>query len=540
MHVLITLLLIAFIYLNLRWGEGDGIRRFGSSDAPATTTSHGIARNCVEVVAVDQDDDLKFNPLLRSWDDSPFSIPPFESVEPKHFKSAFDYAMEKHLEDLRDIVNNPDQPSFENVMAAYDRAGYILNKVSAVFSALRGSVNIDEIKKLSKEMSPILSRHMSKTYHLEGLFEKINEVYKSRNKSGLNLEQKRLIEVVHDKFLRQGANFGKAQKQAYSELLAELSSLHVEFSQNILIDEESFEMILRKDDFSGCPDSLVGSAKQVAEERGKADDEYVLTLSRTFVEPFLTYSNQRDLRKALFESWISRGELSEERDNVRIAEEVLRLRHKQAAFFGYDNYAEWKLTDRMAKTPENVNKLLDDVWKRAKVVADKEREDMETFVRKSGESLNGGIQPWDWRYYARKAYAGVDVSEQLKPYLSLENVFDMATYTSSKLFGLDYTERHDISGYHPDVKVYEVRENSKDRTVAIFMKDDFARRSKSSGAWMSELRTQKANLGGMDGVEGLPVVMNNNNFAKASSTLLSFDEAATLFHELGHGHHVSL
>ena len=530
-HALILSLAIMACFYLPSW-KGDGPRRISNN------ARSDIVRNCA---ATDQDD-FDTNPLLRSWSDLPFNIPPFAEIEPEHFKPAFEFAMEKHLKELRDIVENPDKPTFENVMAAYDRSGYILNKVSSVFSALRGSANIDAIKELSVEMSPILSRHRSKTYHMEGLFEKINEIYKFRNTSDLSSEQIRLVEVVHDKFLREGANFDENQKKEYSELLAELASLHVAFSQNVLVDEESFEMVLQKSDFSGCPESLIDAANKVAIERGKASDEYVLTLSRTFVEPFLTFSNRRDLRKFLFEKWISRGQLSQERDNVHLAEKILKLRQKQAAFFGFDNYAEWKLTDRMAKTPKNVSKLLDDVWSRAKLVAEKEREEMEKFVSDSGEILDGGIQPWDWRYYARKTYSGSDVSEQLKPYLSLDTVFDMATYTSSKLFGLKYVERSDITSYHSDVRTYEVREeteNSQDRIVSIFMKDDFARRCKSSGAWMSELRSQKNNLASADLIEGLPIVMNNNNFAKANPTLLSFDEATTLFHELGHGHHVS-
>eukprot|EP00814_Leptocylindrus_danicus_P010141 CAMPEP_0116019558 /NCGR_PEP_ID=MMETSP0321-20121206/9303_1 /TAXON_ID=163516 /ORGANISM="Leptocylindrus danicus var. danicus, Strain B650" /LENGTH=736 /DNA_ID=CAMNT_0003490141 /DNA_START=132 /DNA_END=2342 /DNA_ORIENTATION=+ len=487
------------------------------------------------------------NPLLSDWSSQPFHIPPFADIKAEHFQPAFEVSMKEHMDELQAIVDNADEPTFDNVLLPYDRAGHLLGRVSHVFGTLSSSMNTDEIKKLDKEMSPILSRHTSSAYHLPGLFDKIKAVYDQREDAALNLtdEQKRLVKVVYDNFTRKGANFSEEQKKEYAELLAELSSLHVAFGQNVLVDEETFEMVLKLEDMVGCPDSFIAAAKTAAQERNKADDEYVLTLSRTFVEPFLTYADRRDLRESLFKSWTQRGQLHPDRNNVKIAVDILKLRQKQAEFFGCKNYAEWQLKDRMANTVEKVSNLLNDVWPRAKEAANKERVQMEEFIRRNSSNstdgdagLDGGIQPWDWRYYAQKANSDVDVTAELKPYLSREAVFQMATDVSSKLYNLKYVERPDIVSWHPDVVTYEVRDATTDELVAIFMKDDYTRQYKSSGAWMSEVRSQNGNLpAGMDAIEGIPIVTNNNNIAKADPSLLSFDEGTTLFHELGHGHH---
>jgi len=305
-------------------------------------------------------------------------------------------------------------------------------------------------------------------------------------------------------------------------------------------------MVIKSEDMEGCPEDLVSSARQAAMDRNHdGPDDHVITLGRSLVEPFLTYSSRRDLRKKAFEAFSQRGELSEVRDNLSIATKVLRLRKQQAKLMGKSTFAEFQTEDTMAQSPENVLKLLSDVWARAKDAANREREMMETFLTENGESLDGGFQPWDWRYYAekvRQANFNFDESE-LKPYLSLNAVTNAVFDVSNKLYGLKYVKRDDIEAYHPDVNVYEVRRNKgdtdEDELVALFLHDNYARQNKSSGAWMSEYRSQKKNLvPGADPIESIPIVSNNNNFAKGSgSTLLSFDDGVTLFHEMGHGHH---
>ena len=312
----------------------------------------------------------------------------------------------------------------------------------------------------------------------------------------------------------------------------------------VLKDEETYEMVLKTEDLVGCPDSLIEAAKNAAEERDKSDDEYVITLSRSLVEPFLTFAGRRDLREAAWRAWTSRGEMDPNRDNLEIATEILKLRQRQAKLHGYKNFAEYQCVDRMAKTPETVIELLENVWEKAKVSANSERKELEEYVQQQEshtddekDIIENGIQPWDWRYYAEQVrIAKYDFDESLlKPYLSLESVTNAVMAVSNKLFGLKYILRDDIVTYHESVKAYEVRnERDGNKLVAIFMHDNYARQFKSGGAWMSEFRSQTKNLSEENKKEyqGIPIVTNNNNFAKGKNTLLSFDDATTLFHEM--------
>jgi peptidyl-dipeptidase Dcp len=388
-------------------------------------------------------------------------------------------------------------------------------------------------------MSPILSKHRSAAMFLPGLFDKINAVYDKRHDADLNSEQIRLVERIYLDFTRSGASFDGATQKEYAELKAELATLTTQFQQNVMKDEETYEMVLKKEDMSGCPDGLVEAARQAAVDRSKADGEYVITLSRSLVEPFLTFSDRRDLREQAWGAWTRRGELDADRDNLSIATKILKLRKKQAEYHGCKTFAEYQCLDRMAKTPENVMELLENVWERAKKAAIREREALEEFVKESCETLEGGIQPWDWRFYANKVRnAKYNLDETLlKPYLSLDAVSKAFFAVSGNLFGLTYEKRDDVELYHEDVNLYEVK-NKEGKLVSLFIHDNFARPFKASGAWMSEYRSQTRNLPiDADEIEQIPVVSNNNNFAKGSPTLLSFDDATTLFHEGGHGHH---
>jgi peptidyl-dipeptidase Dcp len=334
-------------------------------------------------------------------------------------------------------------------------------------------------------------------------------------------------------FVRSGAQLDTTAQEELANIKADLASLRTQFQQNVLKDESDYELVVTLEDLEGCPDSLVEAALQAAVEKrdGKTatttEKEYVITLSRSLVEPFLVFCQNRDLRKTAFDAWTQRGQMDTQRNNIPIAEKMLRLRQRQAQLYGYKSYAEYQCVDRMAKTPEAVMKLLEDVWERAKGSADKERQALEEYVKESGSlDMADGIQPWDWRFVAervRKAKYDFDES-LLKPYLSLESVRSAMFAVSGNLFGLTYIPRPDLKTYHPDVIAYEVR-NKDDKLVAIFLHDNFSRPFKSSGAWMSEYRSQTKNLvAGADPMEGIPIVSNNNNFAKASgATLLSHD-----------------
>ncbi|KAL9185260.1 hypothetical protein ACHAXT_003037 [Thalassiosira profunda] len=489
------------------------------------------------------------NPLLKSWSDQPFNLPPFKSITPTHFEPALEAAMEAHISDLEEIAASPTD-DFENILAAYDRAGSLYSKVGSVYGNYISSLNTPDMQEVQSKMAPILSRHRSKCYNIPGLFEKIEKMNEIREemleKGEWTAEQARLAERVYIGFVRMGAKLDEESKKEYADIQAELATLQTNFMQNVLKDEEVWEMVLTKEDMEGCPADLVSAARQAAIDRKhEGSHDHVITLGRSLVEPFITYSSRRDLRKKAFEAWTSRGELYEERDNLSIATKILRLRKRQAELMGKETFADYQTEDTMAGSPDNVMKLLTNVWEKAKVAANKEREMMESFLTDKGETLDGGFQPWDWRYYAeqvRQASFNFDESE-LKPYLSLDSVTGAMFDVSNKLYGLKYVPRKDVEAYHPDVNVYEVRRNKagsdEDELVALFLHDNYARAHKSSGAWMSEYRSQKKNLvPGADSIESIPIVSNNNNFAKGSgSTLLSFDDGVTLFHEAGHGHH---
>ncbi|KAG7347989.1 peptidyl-dipeptidase dcp [Nitzschia inconspicua] len=485
------------------------------------------------------------NPLLESWSSQPFSLPPFDKIETHHYQPALEVGMQEQLQELQHIVDNTEPPTFDNVFVAYDRVGATLSKVGGVFSNMCSSMNTPELQQVQTTMTPILSRHRSSTYTMPGLFEKIEQVRKvidqSPDNENLTTEDRRLVERIYLDFTRAGAHFDTEKQQKYADLQAQLASLSTQFMQNVLKDEETYELVLKRDDLSGCPDSLIEAAKNAAEERNKSNDEYVITLSRSLVEPFLTFSDRRDLRQTAWEAWTSRGEMSPDRDNLKIAVEMLQLRQQVAKLHGFDNFAQYQCVDRMAKTPENVIQLLENVWEKAKVSANREREALEQYVNENYGKLEGGIQPWDWRYYAEKVrIAKYNFDESLlKPYLSLDSVTGAVMAVSNKLFGLKYVERDDVVSYNEDVKTYEVRdERNDDKLVAVFIHDNYARPFKSGGAWMSEYRSQSKNfLDENDPYQGIPIVSNNNNFAKGRNTLLSFDDATTLFHEMGHGHH---
>lgn len=538
----------------VRGGGGGGASNIFPSVSLLTTTSLSVSTTTDETatVSIDSENDEHNNPLLKSWKSEPFQLPPFKSINPSHFEPALDAAMKAHLSDLEAIASSSSN-DFDSLLGAYDRAGSLYSKVGSVYGNYISSLNTPEMQAVQTKMAPVLSRHRSKCYNIPGLFEKIEEMHDVKeeklNSGEWDAEQTRLAERVYIGFVRMGAKLDEESKKEFADIQAEQATLQTNFMQNVLKDEETWEMVITSEDMEGCPPDLISSARQAAIDRNHdGPTDHVITLGRSLIEPFLTYSSRRDLRKKAFDAFSSRGELSEERDNLSIATKILRLRKRQANLMDKKTFAEYQTEDTMAQTPENVMKLLTDVWARAKDAADGEREMMEAFLTKKGETLEGGIQPWDWRYYAeqvRQANYNFDESE-LKPYLSLNAVTNAVFDVSNKLYGLKYVKREDVEAYHPDVDVYEVRRNKvgvetddEDELVALFLHDNYARPHKSSGAWMSEYRSQKKNLvHGADPIEAVPIVSNNNNFAKGSgSTLLSFDDGVTLFHEMGHGHH---
>jgi peptidyl-dipeptidase Dcp len=473
------------------------------------------------------------NPLLAPWD-APYGLAPFAGLRPRHFAPAYEVAWRTHRDELDAIAANPAAPTFDNTLAAFDRAGELLTRVNTLFHNLAAAETSPELQAVERAIAPLQAAHESATYMHPALFARIDALHGRRDALGLDPEQARLLDRVHLDFVRAGARLAPAAQQRYAAIVERLATLTTQFAQNVLADEAGFQLVLRSEaDLAGLPGWLRDSARQAAIDRG-IGNAWVITLSMSLVEPFLTFSERRDLRQQAELAWSSRGEHPGAHDNRPLVAEILRLRREQARLHGYASYADYALSDRMARTPAAVGDLLARVWAPAKARAAAEAEELAALAREHGETAP--IERWDWRYWAEKVrqsrYRLTDA--EVKPYFSLEAMTAAMFDCANRLFGISFVEQHGIPTYHPDVHVYEVRDRDGE-PVGVFLADNYARTSKRGGAWMSEYRLQSRNP---DRV--LPIIANHNNFAKAGpgeATLLSLDDARTLFHEFGHGLH---
>jgi peptidyl-dipeptidase Dcp len=471
------------------------------------------------------------NPLLTPWT-APHGLPPFADVRPEHFRPAFDQAMREHRAELDAIAARPGAPSFDDTVAAFDRSGRLLARLEGLFHNLCASETSPELQAVQREMAQPLAAHANAVYMHAGLFARLDALHARRDALPLDAEQRRLLERLHLEFVRAGARLAPPQQARYAQVMERLAELNTRFGQNVLADEAAFRLELRGEaDLAGLPEFVRAAAHQAALDRGL--DGYVVTLSRSLMVPFLTFSERRDLREQAWRAWTGRGEHGGDTDNRAIVREILGLRAEQARLHGHACYADYALEDTMARSQAAVGRLLSDVWQRAKKAVERERAQLQALRAQAGES--GPIEPWDWRYWAeqvRQRHYAIDDAE-VKPYFSLDRMVGAAFDCAGRLFGIRFVERPDLPVYHPDVKAYEVL--AGDRTVGVFLHDNHARPSKRSGAWMNAFRWQSAHDGGT-----LPVIVNNNNFAKGAPgepTLLSFDDVRTLFHEFGHGLH---
>jgi peptidyl-dipeptidase Dcp len=478
--------------------------------------------------------DVETNPLLIDWD-QPHALPPFERVRAEHFRPALERAMRLHKAELAAIATNPARPDFDNTIAAFDRAGDMLARIEALFYSLTASATSPELQAVQREMAGPMAAHWSSVYQDLALFARIDAVHEARAAAALSGEQLRLVERFHTDFVRSGACLPDAQRARYAAVMQRLAELTTAFGQNVLHDEAGYTLALPDEAaLAGLPDFLRAAARQAASERGL--DTPVITLSRSLIVPFLTFSERRDLREQAWRAWIGRGEQDGDHDNRPIAREILALRREQAQLLGQPTYAHHALTDTMAQTPERVWALLDEVWQRGLQALEGERCLLAEAMAAAGG--HGAIEPWDWRYWAEKVRLSrfaLDEAE-LKPYLALPNMVAAVFECAETLFGLRFS-RTDLQAYHEDVVVYEVTDTAG-REIGLFLHDNFSRPAKRSGAWMNALRWQHRN--GPGGEPSRPVILNNNNFAKAapgSQTLLSLDDVRTLFHEFGHGLH---
>ena len=469
------------------------------------------------------------NPLLQAWDE-PFGLPPFERVRPEHFAPAFEQAMAVHRAEIDRIANAADVPTFENTIAALDRSGRLLTRTEQLFFNLTASETSPDLQAVERDIAPKLAAHDNAILLDAKLFTRVDSLHAKRSELALNAEQMRLLERVHLDSILAGARLSAAAKARLSEIVERLAQLQTCFSQNILADEAEWCLWLKdEDDLKGLPEAVRASARTAAAQRGKPE-AWAITLSRSLVVPFLTHSERRELREQAFKAWTRRGENDGPHDNRPIAREILKLRSEQARLNGYATFADYALVDRMAGRPDAVARLLENVWEPAKLKAAKEADALRAIASARGETTD--IAPWDWRYYAelvRKQRYDID-DAMVKPYFSLDRMVEAAFDCAHRLFGIEFVRRPDIVTYHADVRAYEVRRG--EYPIGVFLHDNFARPTKRGGAWMSNYRSQSR----IDG-DVLPIVVNNNNFAKGSPTLLSLDDVRTLFHEFGHGLH---
>ena len=473
------------------------------------------------------------NPLLSPWT-GPFEAPPFAEIADADYRPAFDKALAENVTEIAAIADNPVPATFENTVAAMERAGAQLDKVSSVFFNLSSADTNDKLQTIEREMAPVLSRHSSAIYLNEALFRRIDDLWKRRDTLGLKGEQGRVLERYHTIFSRAGGGLPQEAKARLAAISERLATLGTQFGQNLLADEKAWELVLETEaDRAGLPRALIDAAAATAEARGHSG-KHVITLSRSSIEPFLQFSARRDLRELAFQAWARRGENGGATDNRAIAAETVALRAEKAALLGFENFAAFRLADSMAKTPENARDLLRKVWEPARARAAREEHALQALAASAGGNFT--VEPWDWRYLSEKRRkAEFDLDEgKIKPYFQLDRMIEAAFYTATRLFGVTFAPRANIPLYHPDARAWEVR-NATGQPIALFIGDYFARGSKRSGAWMSVLREQKT----LDG-RVLPIVVNVMNFAKApkgEASLLSFDDARTLFHEFGHGLH---
>ncbi|MDV7271792.1 M3 family metallopeptidase [Thioclava sp. A2] len=467
------------------------------------------------------------NVLLTDWT-GPFALPPFAALRDEDFGPAFDAALEEARANVAQIVANPAAPDFANTIEALEQAEGLLDRVSGLFYNLAGADSTPARQALQRELAPKLSAFSSEVLMNPALFARVQAVVDTAQ--GLSAEQARVLDLYRQMFVRAGAALEGEDATRMAAIKSRLAVLGTEFTQNLLADESEWFMDLAEVDLEGLPAFVVDAARAAGAERGAAGP--VVTLSRSLIVPFLQFSPRRDLRERAYRAWAARGANGGKTDNRAIAAETLALREERAKLLGYPSFSAYKLEPEMAKTPERVRELLMRVWEPAKAKAEADADVLAEMMHADG--VNGDLEPWDWRYYSEKRrVAEHDFDEAgLKPYLSLGAMLGAMFDTANRLFGLEFAE---IDGpfYHPDVRGWEVTRGGQH--VAVFLGDYFARGSKRSGAWCSAMRSQRK-LGG----DVRPIVVNVCNFAKGEPTLLSYDDARTLFHEFGHALHQML
>jgi peptidyl-dipeptidase Dcp len=474
------------------------------------------------------------NPFFSQFD-TPNGVPPFDQIVLAHYQEAFTEGMNRQNEEIDAIVTTRDRPTFENTIETLERSGAMLSSVSNVFFAMNSCMTSEEMQAIAKDVAPKLSAHYDGISLNEHLFKKVKAVYEQKEYLDLTPERNRLLDEQYKDFVRGGALLSKDKKERFSEINERLSVLSLQFGENVLKENNRFEMVIDDEaDLAGLPDNAIDAAAEAGVERGH-EGKWVFTLHKPSMIPFLQYSDKRGLREKIYLAYINRGNHDDELDTKKILAEMAALRAERAMLLGYETHAHYVLDDNMAKKPENVYKLLNELWTPALERARVEVAEMQAIIDAEGGGFK--LQSWDWWYYAEKLKKQkYDLDEEmLRPYFKMENVRAGAFDTASRLWGLKFEIRTDLPKYHEDVEVFEVKDADGSH-LAILYVDYFPRASKRGGAWMSEFRQQSK----VNGQDIRPIIYNVGNFSKPTAdepSLLSFDEVNTLFHEFGHALH---
>ncbi len=475
------------------------------------------------------------NILTPKWTGNYGGIPPLDKVKVADFKPALEMAMNEKLAEIEKIANNPEPASFENTIAALERSGQMYDRVITMFGIWSTSMNDEDFQKVDTEMAPKLSEFDDKIVQNEKLFKRIEQVYNTRETGNLTPEQQRLVWSDYTYFVSAGAKLSGDAKQKMSKINQDLASLFTKFGQNLLADESNGMVEIKSEaDLAGLSSSMKNGYANAAKDR-KLDGSWVISNTRSSVEPFLTYSENRALREKVWQMFVNRGDNGDDHDNNKIITQILNLRKERAKLLGFKNHAEWRLQNSMAKTPQKAMELMESVWPAAIARVKEEVADMQAMADKEGAKIK--IEPWDYRFYAekvRKEKYDLDQNE-VKEYLQLEKLREGMFWVAGELFNFSFTPLSNIPVYHADVKVWEVKDKTSGKHIGLWYFDPYARKGKRSGAWMNAYRNQQRMEGNIT-----TIVSNNSNFIKGNANepvLISWDDASTLFHEFGHALH---
>jgi len=474
------------------------------------------------------------NPFLNKYD-TPFEMPPFEQIRAAHFMPAFLKGFEEQRKEIQDIINNPDNPTFNNTIKPMEYSGQLLTKVGDVFSPLNSANTNDTLQKINKELSPLYSRHNDDINLNDSLFQRVKYVNEHKDVFNLTAEEKKVLDDTYKSFVRSGAALNTEDKAKLRKINEEMSLLSVQFGENLLAETNGYKLVIdKKEDLAGLPEGVISQAAAMAKSL-EMEGKWVFTLQVPSMTPFLQYSSRRDLREKLFTGYFMKGDNDNERDNKSIIAKIARLRIERSHLLGYKSYAAFVLEKNMAKNPEKVTEFLGKVWAAAIPVAKEEVISMQEMIYKEGGKFK--LMPWDWWYYTEKIKKEkYDLDDEMtRPYFQIDNVMEGMFYVANRLYSLEFNEREDLPKYHPDVKTFEVTRDNKH--VGVLMIDNYPRPSKRGGAWCGAYRGQSCDINGKMITPIVTMVTNSTPPTAGEPSLLTSEEASTLFHEFGHALH---